>query len=101
MVKRHNKIKMAGEIVTKPKSRNKAHWVYSLTSGAVLGSFAMAITMYIAWDHNAQSEIHSPGNIDWGYWLLIGFSYFIPVFALAALISRSMLFIVSLMSSRK
>jgi hypothetical protein len=92
---------MAGEIVTKLKSRNKTHLVYSLIAGAVFGFFAMAVMMYIAWDHNAQSEIHSPGNIEWGYWLLIGFSWFFPVFVLVALILRSMLFVVSLMSSRK
>jgi mannose/fructose/N-acetylgalactosamine-specific phosphotransferase system component IIC len=92
---------MSGQIGTKPKSRSKSHWIYSIISGVVFGFFTMAVMMYIAWEHNAQSEIHSPGKIDWGYWSLIGFSWFIPVFFLVTLVSRFMLFLVSSMTSGK
>jgi hypothetical protein len=36
--------------------------------------------MYIAWDHNTSEEIHnySDGVIHWGYWIMVGISWFVP-----------------------
>jgi hypothetical protein len=44
-----------------------------------------AFMMYAAWQHNPQGEIHSDGAIDWSNWLLIGFSWFLPVFIVSGL----------------
>ena len=45
----------------------------SIFVGLVVAGFMM----YIVWDQNAQGEIHDDNGIDWGYWLLIGFLWFI------------------------
>jgi hypothetical protein len=42
--------------------------------------------MSAAWMHNAQGEIHQDGAIDWGYLLLIGFSWFFPAFIVSGLL---------------
>ncbi len=42
--------------------------------------------MASAWTHNSQGEIHLDGVIDWSYWLLIGVSWFVPVFAGSCLV---------------
>ncbi|GAB2460435.1 hypothetical protein GCM10027082_09030 [Comamonas humi] len=51
----------------------KKPWViavlFSLAQGLVLG----AALMWIAWQTNAQCEIHCAElGIDWGYWLALG-----------------------------
>lgn len=51
------------------------------------GCIAMLSIMYLSWQHNSQCEIHCEGAINWGYWLLLGISGFIPVFILAILFS--------------
>ena len=56
----------------------------------VLGLLAAAFMMSAAWDHNSQGEIHSDGVIDWSYWLLIGFSWFLPVFLVSGLFGALM-----------
>ena len=45
-----------------------------------------AFVMTAAWDHNSQGEIHVDGVINWSYWLMIGFSWFVPVFAISFLL---------------
>ena len=45
-----------------------------------------AFMMASAWTHNSQGEIHLDGMIDWSYWLLIGVSWFMPVFAASFLV---------------
>ncbi len=45
-----------------------------------------AFMMASAWTHNSQGEIHLDGVIDWSYWLLIGVSWFVPVFAGSCLV---------------
>ena len=47
--------------------------------GLVLGVGVGALMMRLAWIHNAQGEIHEAGRVDWGYWLLIGVSWALPV----------------------
>ena len=51
----------------------KKHWrtctFISLSLGGLLG----AVLMWLAWQHNAQCEIHCPElGVDWGYWLALG-----------------------------
>ena len=58
---------------------------------SILGLAIAGFMMNAAWQHNAQGEIHIDGVIDWGYWLLIGFSWFLPVFVVSCL--ASMLFL--------
>jgi hypothetical protein len=64
----------------------------------VPGLIAAALMMWIAWQHNAQGEIHNQATgIDWPYWLLIGASWFvvfsgIPILVSLVLWLRSRLF---------
>jgi hypothetical protein len=64
-------------------------------TGALLGStvalIVSAVIMYIAWDHNAQGEIHGESGISWGYWLLIGLTWFVPVAASLSLVLGGLL----------
>ncbi|MEG0936889.1 MAG: hypothetical protein RSE32_00675 [Comamonas sp.] len=53
----------------------KKHWrtcsFISLSLGGLLGG----ALMWMAWQHNAQCEIHCPElGVDWGYWLVLGFA---------------------------
>lgn len=55
--------------------------------GSIVGGLASALSvMALAWNHNAQCEIHCEGQIYWGYWLSLGASGFLPVFLFAMLI---------------
>ena len=57
------------------------------------------VMMYISWKHNSQCEIHcsEPVNngytlingiyVDFDYWFLIGFSWFIPTFIIIFLLT--------------
>ena len=45
-----------------------------------------AFMMASAWTHNSQGEIHMDGVVDWSYWMLIGFAWFVPVFAVSFLL---------------
>jgi hypothetical protein len=47
--------------------------VISLVCGLAV-AFAM---MSIARSHNPQGEIYLDGHVDWGYWLQIGFGWFV------------------------
>ncbi len=58
----------------------------NLIMSSVLGLLVAAFMMNAAWQHNPQGEIHSEGFIDWGYWLLIGFTWFLPVFIVTGLV---------------
>jgi len=61
----------------------KKNILYSFSLGLLVAAFMMNA----AWQHNPQGEIHINGVIDWGYWLLIGFSWFVPVFAISVTLS--------------
>ena len=37
-----------------------------------VGLLIAGISMFIAWNHNPQCEIHCDGVIHWGWWFLIG-----------------------------
>ncbi len=50
-----------------------------IPGSVVAGLLVAAFMMKAAWQHNAQGEIHMDGAVDWGYWLLIGGSWFVPV----------------------
>ena len=55
--------------------------------GSLFGGLLTAIfIMFLAWNHNSQCEIHCEGVINWGYWLTLGVSGFVPVFLLSMLI---------------
>ena len=72
--------------------------------GALLGSaigLAVGVAiMYAAWDHNAQGEIHSKTEVNWGYWLLIGASWFVPVAVSLSLFLGSLLALASRLRGR-
>ncbi len=60
----------------------------------LLGLAVAAFMMYVGWQHNSQGEFHDETGVHWGYWLFLGFSWFIVitgipyVIALAILIRR-------------
>ena len=54
----------------------KKELILSTLSGSILG----VIMMNIAWKHNAQGEIHINEIVDFSYWFLIGFTWFIVGF---------------------
>ena len=43
--------------------------------------------MYVAWQHNAQGEIHAGATVYWFYWFGIGASWFVPVALVSGLIT--------------
>lgn len=43
--------------------------------------------MYVAWQHNAQGEIHARTTVYWLYWFGIGLSWFVPVTLVSGLIT--------------
>lgn len=61
-------------------------WRAGVLLGSAVGLMVAAVIMYIAWDHNAQGEIHNEFGVSWGYWLLIGLSWFVPVAAASSLV---------------
>ncbi|SRR6266404_346581 len=40
--------------------------------GLILGAFMM----YVGWQHNSQGEFYDETGVHWGYWFLIGLSWF-------------------------
>lgn len=61
-------------------TRRSRRVLISALVAALAGAVSAGAAMYVAWDHNPQCEIHCDGNVDWPYWLLIGGSWFVPVF---------------------
>jgi hypothetical protein len=45
----------------------------------VLGLAVAALMMYIGWQHNSQGEFYDETGVHWGYWLFLGFSWFIVI----------------------
>ena len=43
----------------------------------VFGLLLAGLMMYAAWQHNPQGEFHDETGVRWGYWLLLGFLWFI------------------------
>jgi len=52
-------------------------------TAAVLGSsagiVAAGLMMYVAWQHNAQGEVHDQRCVHWLYWVGIGVSWLVVV----------------------
>lgn len=45
----------------------------------LIGFVVATFMMYVGWQHNSQGEFHNETGIYWGYWLLLGFSWFIAI----------------------
>ncbi|RYD61610.1 MAG: hypothetical protein EOP83_16610 [Verrucomicrobiaceae bacterium] len=46
-----------------------------------------ALTMWAAWNHNSQGEIHNEETgVDWAHWFFIGGSWFFVVSAIPVLV---------------
>ena len=45
----------------------------------LLGLTAGGFMMYIGWQHNPQGAFHDETGIYWGYWMFLGFSWFIAI----------------------
>jgi hypothetical protein len=67
-------------------------------TGGILGSLGgllvAAAVMYVAWQHNPQGEIHDELGIDWPYWILLGFVWFVPATVIISVVSGGALAIV-------
>ena len=69
-------------------NKNKAHLRFlPLLVGCVGGLIVGGLMMLAAWEHNPQGVIYNGNEIDWGYWLLIGISWLLPVFVVLAVAS--------------
>jgi len=68
---------------------------------AILGLLGAVFVMNAAWEHNSQGEIHVDGVINWSYWLLIGFSWFLPIFICSLLVGWLVVAVIGLFSIRK
>ena len=65
--------------------------LFVLALFTLAGLVLAGLMMSVAWEHNAQGEIHNEDGVDWGYWLLIGFSWFISVTAVPYAIAACVL----------
>lgn len=45
----------------------------------LMGLAVGAFMMYIGWQHNPQGAFHDETRVYCGYWLLLGFSWFIAI----------------------
>ena len=54
-------------------------WKTAAVLGSSAGLVAAGLMMYVAWQHNAQGEIHEESGVHWLYWLGIGLSWLIVV----------------------
>lgn len=82
-----------------PAMKKLIQWLLSLSLCA--GLLAGAAMMYVAWRHNPQCAIHCAGTgVAWGNWLLIGFSWVIPVTGLVLLVLAVPALIIRLTLSR-
>ena len=54
----------------------------------LIGTLLAMLMMYVAWKHNAQGEIYTNETIDFSYWFLIGFSWFLLGFIVMFLLMR-------------
>jgi hypothetical protein len=61
-------------------------WIRSLIAATLIGIIVGIITMYAAWDHNAGEVAYGADGIHLRSWLLIGISWFIPVFVVTSFI---------------
>ena len=59
-----------------------------LTLSTLSGLILSAIMINIAWEHNAQGEIYTKKTVDFSYWSLIGFSWFILGFIVVFLLVK-------------
>ena len=53
-------------------------WKAGIFIGTLGGLLVAAAMMYVAWQHNPQGEIYDESGVDWGYWLIIGVTWFLP-----------------------
>ena len=64
----------------------KAVMKTSAIVSCIAGMLVAAWMMSAAWQHNSQNEIYLDQTINWSYWLLIGFSWFLPVFIISSVL---------------
>jgi hypothetical protein len=56
--------------------------IYGGTALVILAVFTLiglavgAFMMYVGWRHNSQGEFYDETGVHWGYWFLIGLSWF-------------------------
>lgn len=54
-------------------------WKTAAVLGSSAGLVAAGLMMYVAWQHNAQGEVHEESGVHWLYWLGIGVSWLVVV----------------------
>jgi cell division protein FtsX len=80
--------------------RKTLRWFLPLLVGTLSGLVAGGLMMQAAWEHNPQGAIHNENGIEWSYWLLIGFSWFLPVFFALAVVSYFAAWLAKLLRTR-
>jgi len=61
----------------------------SVAISVLAGVIPGGASMYVAWQHNPQCEIHCAElGVSWGYWLFIGASWAIPTMVVTFFIAR-------------
>lgn len=78
----------------------RSPWKTGGLLGSGVGLVVAALVMYIAWDHNAQGEIHNESGVGWSYWLLMGLGWFVPVAGSLSLVLGGLLALVSRVRGR-
>ncbi len=66
-------------------------WKIGTIVGIFSGLIVEAAVMYVSWQHNPQGVIHNELGVDWGYWFLLGFSWFVPTALMVSLICGGIL----------
>jgi len=54
-------------------------WKTAAVLGSSAGFVAAGLMMYVAWQHNAQGEVHDQSGVHWLHWLGIGVSWLVAV----------------------
>jgi hypothetical protein len=67
----------------------------------LIGLAVAAFMMYVAWQHNPQGEFHDETGVYWGYWLLLGFSWFIAISGIPYAVGVGVLAYRSIVRSRR
>lgn len=67
----------------------------------LIGLAVGAFMMYVGWKHNPQGAFHDETGVYWGYWLLLGFSWFIAIAGIPYAIGAGVLVWRSFVRSRR
>lgn len=96
-------VNLANERMTLSRYRSSSGTagVVILAFFTLVGLVVAVFMMYVGWQHNPQGEFHDETGVHWGYWLLLGFSWFIAITGLPYAIGVGVLACRSIVRSRR